>query len=63
MKFTGSALVQGYWDASVEGVSRDENPYPDGSKERLEWFDGYSRWEDEELKKDYDIAEMGGEPC
>ena len=58
-----SVFMQGYFDAAMHGVSRDENPYPAGDKRRMEWFDGYGRWEQEEQRKDDEIgAYMGGEP-
>lgn len=56
-----SEFEEGYWAAAVEGQCRNENPYIDGQK-RKDWFEGYTRWEQEEQAKDDDIARMGGEP-
>ena len=59
MKF--NAKDAGYW-AAIIGETRDTNPYPEGSEDRFQWFEGFTRWEQEEQKKDDDIARMGGEP-
>lgn len=55
-------FMQGYYDAAHYGLCRDQNPYKYGTKEHIDWNEGYFTWEQEEQEKDMHIANMGGEP-